>query len=90
MSLPVCANCQNTAVYTYAASPEHLTNYCESCLPNFLRKPEYTALVSPAAEVVEEPTPKAKTTKKTVVEETPEEAPVEAPAAEEAPAEEAK
>jgi cell envelope opacity-associated protein A len=91
--MPACATCGNDADIAYHGGGTAI-NYCETHIPNFLHKPEYSGHRSPIvaveAPVIEatpavEETSKPKPAKKKPVEETVvEEAPVEEPVVEEA------
>jgi hypothetical protein len=86
--MATCANCTNTALYTYQVTEDFGIDYCQYHLPTFLSKLKYTGALKPKAV---EPVVEVKATKKKAaapVVETPvvEEAPiVEAAPAEEAP-----
>lgn len=63
-----CANCRDTAVYAYKVSESVSIDYCASHLPKFLASQKAAGLLTPVAEVVEEPIPTTtKSKKKTVV-----------------------
>lgn len=85
--MATCANCSNTALYTYQVTESFGIDYCQYHLPTFLSKLKYTGALKPKAA---EPEVEVKTTKKKasapVVEEP---AVVEAPVVEVAPTEEA-
>jgi hypothetical protein len=40
-----CVNCENTAQYVYAPSPASRLQYCNVCLPSFLRDRQIAGLL---------------------------------------------